>query len=95
MAYLLCLVALWIVCALTSAMIAEYRAASVLAGFFVGFFLGPLGIVLALFLPRNEQQILARRINDGELRQCIRCREYIQYDALICRFCGQQYTKVP
>ncbi len=61
-----------------------------LAGLFWGALLGPIGLVIVALLSPNEQAL----IQSGQKRKCVRCGELIQPDALICRFCGLQYTKV-
>ena len=56
-------------------------------GFVLGFFLGPIGLVIALLLPQGRGSIVAN-VNFRDLRKCPACREFISSYAPRCKHCG-------
>ncbi|TVR94393.1 MAG: zinc ribbon domain-containing protein [Spirochaetaceae bacterium] len=59
------------------------------AGLALGIFLGPLGVLIALFLKADTQKVEATAIQSGESKKCPFCSELIKVDAVVCRFCGR------
>jgi len=49
-------------------------------GFLLGFFLGPLGVVFAVFLSDSVERFI-----------CLRCRKGVDEEAKICPFCLQDF----
>lgn len=74
------LIVFWIVCGIVAAIIGSRKGAGCSA-FIVGLALGPLGIVVAIFMKGNR-------------RQCPSCREYIDKDASKCPKCQEDLKKI-
>ncbi len=63
------------------------------AGFLLGFFLGPVGlVVIAVMPPRQDQHDRAAR-RQG-MRRCPHCCEFIRAEAGVCRFCRRDTIPV-
>jgi hypothetical protein len=85
-----------ILCAVASASIFQRKGRSKIAGFLLGLFLGPIGVVLTFVYP-NEDYVLAKReieesedrFANGILKKCPYCAEYIKTEAAICHYCGR------
>ena len=59
------------------------------AGLALGIFLGPLGVLITLFLKADTDKVEATAIESGESKKCPFCSELIKVDAVVCRFCGR------
>ena len=70
-----------------TAAIFHYKGRSRWAGFVLGWFLGPLGLIISLFLPSDQAELDQRKFERGELAQCPHCREFVKVDATICKYC--------
>lgn len=76
----------WIGCGIVGSLIANSKGNSGCAGMIIGFLLGPIGLLIALFTPKNEEHL---RLKEGNTNKCPHCKEYIKPDATICRYCHQ------
>lgn len=72
-------------------MIASSKGGSGGLGFVVGFLLGPLGIIVALFMGSEESKA-SQLVADGAKKKCPRCAELVQPDALVCKHCGNEFA---
>ena len=59
------------------------------AGLALGLLLGPLGVVIALFLKADAHKVESNAIKSGESKKCPFCSELIKVDAVVCRHCGR------
>ena len=81
-------VLIWIICAVIGGMIGSSKGKTG-AGVALGFFLGPLGVIIALVLKADTQKVETQAIESGESKKCPFCSELIKVDAKVCRYCGR------
>jgi hypothetical protein len=77
---------LWIVCGVATAVIASSKGRDGCGWGILGFFLGPIGILMAIGVAAVSDD--HRALATGELRKCPFCAELIRREAIKCRFCG-------
>lgn len=82
---------IWGICGAVAAMIASDKGGNGMAGFLVGFLLGPLGIVAAFFMG-DEKAKEQRQIEAGDSKKCPQCSELVKFDALVCKHCGNEFS---
>ena len=82
------LLVLWIICGVIGGMILSNKGRSGCGGFALGFLLGPFGIVIALVMGTDHQELENRSLSGGEMRKCSSCAELVRAEATKCRFCG-------
>lgn len=80
----------WLICAGITAVIASNKGRAGFAWFLVGFLLGPFGIILALVVSKDVQQIEAQSLAAGATRKCPHCAELVRREAVKCRYCGAE-----
>jgi RNA polymerase subunit RPABC4/transcription elongation factor Spt4 len=69
---------LWLLCGIVGAMIGSRKGAGC-AGFLLGIFLGPIGIIISIVMKGNR-------------KSCPYCKELVQAEALKCPKCGAALT---
>ena len=68
-------------------LVMQNKGRSGLSGFTLGFLLGPLGLIIALAMERDDEMLEWMR---GDRRRCPHCAESIRSEASLCRFCGNE-----
>ena len=83
---------IWLVCGLIAAAIASGKGRSGCGGFAIGILLGPLGIVWALVMSKDEAKVEDKAIKAGMMKKCPACAELVKMEATKCRHCGETLT---
>jgi len=81
-------IAIWLLCGILGAVIASSKGGSGVAGFLVGFLLGPIGVIITLFMG-NAARKEAAELAEGSAKKCPHCAELIKREAVVCKHCGR------
>jgi hypothetical protein len=76
---------------LFSALVAAYaskKGHGAAGYFFLALFLSPLVGFLIALASKADRESAAKK---SGLKKCPRCAEYVQAEALVCRFCGNEF----
>lgn len=79
------IIPLWLAFGLATAIITRLKGRRGFAGLGIGFLLGPVGTVIALFMPRERK--LLEKEERASMRKCPECAELIRREAKKCRYC--------
>ena len=80
----------WVICGGVAAFVADSRGANPGLGFLAGVLLGPLGIVIAMFMGSDADRA-RKQVASGSKKACPRCAETVQRAALVCKHCGHEF----
>jgi hypothetical protein len=79
---------LWILCAVAGYFIAKGKGRGG-AGFALGLFLGPIGLIICFFLKENRDVVVEKATTEGGMKKCPFCAELIRQEATVCRYCNK------
>ena len=86
-----CIITTMALCALASMIIFDRKGWGALPGILLGGLLGPIGLLIVVAVPANENVLVERRIARGELARCNFCQEPIQLGAVVCPHCRREH----
>lgn len=88
--FFLWLALIWMITALACVGIADDKGRSSFAWGCLGMLLGPLALILLLLFQTDSKALERRDIEEGRMKRCPRCREWIKRKANLCRYCRSE-----
>ena len=81
---------IWLGCGIASAIVANNKGRSGCGFLLLGFFLGPIGLILALVVSPDQTAKEKKILDSNQGRRCPYCAEVVRREAIKCRFCGER-----
>ena len=78
--------AIWIILAMVGFYIGNNKGRGS-EGFFLGLILGPLGLLIAIFMKPKAKSLEGTALIPGTTRKCPFCAELVKREAVICKHC--------
>lgn len=90
------LVVLWLVFSILVGLVASSKGRSGLMFFFVSIIFSPLiGLIIVFVLPKNNEIIDERAIENGNMKVCPNCAELVKKEAGLCKHCQSDLNIPP
>lgn len=84
----------WSVMATIVAVIALHKGLSSVGWFFYGLLIWPIALVHVVVTRRTAENIEKNALALGG-KKCPRCAEVIKSEAVVCRYCAQEFSVLP
>lgn len=88
------LLVIWLLFGVAGGIVMSNKGRSGCGGFAMGFLLGPIGLIIALVMQADHQEMDKRTLNQGGMRKCPQCAELIKPEARKCRYCGSEVQPI-
>lgn len=83
---------LWLLFGVASAIVANGKGRDGCGWFILGVLLGPFGLILALVVSSDNEELAKKKLQSGQMKKCPFCAELVQREAVKCRYCGSDLT---
>lgn len=78
----------WIICGIAGGAIGSSKGKKG-KGIALGFLLGPIGLLICIFMRPDEAVLSRQALSSGIMKKCPHCAELIKRDARVCHYCGK------
>ena len=76
------------------AQMAKDRGRSAWAWGCLGLMLGPIAFLIIFLISPDYKAIEQRGVEEGLMRRCPRCAEWVRKEANLCRYCGSELASL-